>query len=256
MRTNSVTGFLASGLVLGCAEFARADLISVTATRDATIYESADGSSANGAGRYLFAGRTNQNLTRRSLLFFDLNGLVPAGAEITSVRLHLNLVQANPVGLAWSVSLHRALSAWTTGATNPPDTEGQGAPTLAGDCSWIHASADGTGGGTAWNTAGGDFTSQASASIATQALGLYTLSSAQLLADVRDFANAPSANLGWFLLGDESSAGTARRFDSADGVAEGGIAPRLEIEFTVVPTPATLALLPLAGLARLARRRR
>jgi len=256
MRTNSVTGFLASGLVLGCAEFARADLISVTATRDATIYESADGSSANGAGRYLFAGRTNQNLTRRSLLFFDLNGLVPAGAEITSVRLHLNLVQANPVGLAWSVSLHRALSAWTTGATNPPDSEGQGAPTLAGDCSWIHASADGTGGGTAWNTAGGDFTSQASASVATQALGLYTLSSAQLLADVRDFANAPSANLGWFLLGDESSAGTARRFDSADGVAEGGIAPRLEIEFTVVPTPATLALLPLAGLARLARRRR
>jgi hypothetical protein len=256
MRTNSVIGFLACGLVLGCADFARADLISVTATRDATIYESDDGSSANGAGRYLFAGRTNQNLARRSLLFFDLNGLVPAGAEITSARLHLNLVQANPVGLAWSVSLHRALSAWTTGATNPPDSEGQGAPTLAGDCSWIHSSANGSGGGVAWNTAGGDFSAQASASIATQALGLYTLTSAQLLADVRDFANAPAGNLGWFLLGDESSAGTARRFDSADGVAEGGIAPRLEIEFTVVPTPATLALLPLAGLARLARRRR
>jgi len=256
MRTNSVLSFLACGLVLACADFARADLVSVTATRDATIYESDDGASANGAGRYLFAGRTNQNLSRRSLLYFDLNGLLPSGAEVTSVRLHLNLVQANPVGLAWNVSLHRALSPWTTGATNPPDSEGQGAPTLAGDCTWIHSSSNGSGGGVAWNTAGGDFRAQASASIATQALGLYTLTSAQLLADVREFTNTPAANLGWFLLGDESSAGTARRFDSADGVAEGGIAPRLEIEFTVVPAPAALALLPLAGLARRARRRR
>lgn len=232
------------------APICSADIVSIAAARDATIYESADGASANGAGRYLFAGRTNQNLARRGLLFFDLAGLLPAGAEITSARLQLNLVQANPVGLAWSVSLHRALTPWTTGATNPPDSEGQGAPTLAGDCTWIHASSDGNGGGAAWNSVGGDFVAQASASVATQALGLYTLTSAQLLADVRGFADAPTTNLGWFLLGDESTAGTARRFDSADGVAEGGIAPRLEIEFTVVPAPGAIALLALAGVPR------
>ena len=47
---------------------ANAELVSLQATRDATLYQSSDGSLANGAGRYLFAGKTNQNLARRSLL--------------------------------------------------------------------------------------------------------------------------------------------------------------------------------------------
>ena len=51
---------------------AQAELVTLSATRDATIYQSSDGSLANGAGRYVFAGRTNQNLSRRGLIHFDV----------------------------------------------------------------------------------------------------------------------------------------------------------------------------------------
>jgi MYXO-CTERM domain-containing protein len=72
---------------------------------------------------------------------------------------------------------------------------------------------------------------------------------------VRLFASDPSQNFGWFILGDESIAGTARRFDSCDSAAAGGVVPQLEIEFTSVPNPGPLALLVLAGLFASSRKR-
>jgi hypothetical protein len=206
---------------------AHGDLVSMSASRDATLYQSSDGSLANGAGQYLFAGKTNQNLTRRSVLWFDIAAFVPSDATVT---------------------------AWTTGASDPDSTESSGAPTLAGDATWLHASADGLGGGVLWQSAGGDLAA-ASASLLTTTAGLQTWSSAGLVADVQAILANPSANLGWFILGDESVAGTARRFDSADSAAFGGIVPRLEIEFTPIPTPAAGAVLAFAALARARRRR-
>lgn len=242
-------------LVAGAHEV-RADTISLHASRDATIYQANDGSLANGAGRYLFAGRTNQNLARRSLLHFDVASALPIGAEITAARLTLHLSQLNGGSGTRDVSLHLALSPWTTGASNPADTESLGTNALVGDCTWLHASADGAGGGTLWETAGGDFAAFASATVATQAIGLHTWSSIGLLNDVRLFAADPSRNHGWFVLGDELATGTARRFDSADSAAEGGIVPVLEIEYSVVPTPGPVALLALAALITPRRHRR
>ena len=234
------------------APIAHGDLVSISASRDATLYQSTDGSLANGAGQYLFAGKTNQGLARRGVIWFDIGALVPADATITSVRLVLNVTQAN--GGNRTMTVHRALTAWTTGASDPESTEALGAPTLAGDATWLHSSADGAGGGLLWQSAGGDFAS-ASASLLTTTTGLQTWTSAGLVADVQSFLSNPSANLGWFILGDESAAGTARRFDSAESAAFGGIVPRLEIEFTPIPTPAAGALLALAAFARTRRRR-
>lgn len=239
-------------VISAVAASAHGDFVSISASRDATLYQSSDGSIANGAGQYLFAGRTNQNLTRRSVISFDLGAFVPSDATITSVRLILNLTQAN--GGNRTMTVHRALTAWTAGASDPESTEALGAPTLAGDATWLHSSADGAGGGLLWQSAGGDFAS-ASASLLTTTTGLQTWTSAGLVADVQSFLANPSANLGWFILGDESAAGTARRFDSADSAAFGGIVPRLEIEFTPIPTPAAGALLAFAALARTRRRR-
>ena len=235
---------------------AHAEMISLHATRDATIYQSSDGSLANGAGRFLFAGKTNQSLTRRGLLHFDVASALPTGAEITAVRLTLHLSQVNAGGGPRDVSLHHALTSWTTGASNPTDTESLGAPTVTGDSTWLHSSADGTGGGTVWNMAGGDFTAYASATVTTQALGLYTWSSLGLLNDVRLFAQDPSRNHGWFLIGDETVAGTARRFDSADSSLEGGIVPTLEIDFNFVPAPGPVVLLAIAAFITPRRTRR
>ncbi len=231
---------------------AHCDLVSMSASRDATLYESFDGSLANGAGQYLFAGKTNQNLARRSVIWFDIGAFVPSDATITSVRLILNVSQAN--GGNRTMTVHRALSAWTTGASDPDGTEAPGAPSLAGDATWLHRSADGAGGGTLWQSAGGDFAA-ASASLLTTTSGLQTWSSTGLVADVRSYLANPSANLGWFILGDESATGTARRFDSAESAAFGGIVPRLEIEFTPIPTPAAGAVLAFAALTRVRRRR-
>lgn len=229
-----------------------ADLVSLSATRDAAIYESFDGSLGNGAGRYLFAGKNNQNRARRSLIHFDVAGALPAGAIITSARLTLNMSQA--AGGESAITLHRALGDWTAGASDPADPEGSGTTALAGDATWLFSSADGNGAGTAWTAAGGDFASVASASVLTGGLGLYSLSSEQLLADIVAFAANPNANFGWFILGDESLLGAARRFDSSEGSELGGIGPALIIEFTPVPTPGAIALLVLAGFVHSRRR--
>lgn len=230
-----------------------ADLVTLSATRDAAIYESFDGSLGNGAGRYLFAGKNNQNRARRSLLHFDIAGALPSGATITAARLTLNMSQS--AGGASTISLHRSLSDWTTGSSDPADPEGSGTTALVGDATWLFSSADGSGGGTAWSIAGGDFNAAASASVLTSAVGLYSLSSAQLIADIASFASNPNANFGWFLLGDESILGNARRFDSSEGGELGGIAPTLEIEFTAVPTPGAISLLALASVLARSRRR-
>ncbi|MFZ9882374.1 MAG: DNRLRE domain-containing protein [Phycisphaerales bacterium] len=243
----------AACMALGLSAAANAELVSLQAVADATLYESATGNAANGAGQYLFAGRTNQNLARRALLRFDVATTLPQGVEIVSARLVLHVSQAN--GGNRNVSLHRVTTAWTTGASDPDLTESTGAAPLAGDATWLHASFDPFGASALWQNAGGDFLAAASAVTLTTTAGLQTWESAGLLADVRAFAAQGGANLGWILLGDESAAGTARRFDSADSAALGGIVPRLEIEYTTVPAPGSIALLALAGIV-LRRRRR
>lgn len=243
-----VTGMVVIALAV-VTQGALAEFISVSASRDATIYEIFDGSLANGAGRYLFAGKNNQSRARRSLLHFDIAAALPADAVVTSARLTLNLSQG--AGVESTVSLHRALGNWTAGLSNPDDPEGSGTSALAGDATWTFSSADGAGAGTMWQSAGGDFVATASAARLTSAIGLYTWSSAQLAADVQSFLANPDANFGWFVLGDETTFGTARRFDSSEGGALGGIAPTLELEFSAVPVPGSIALLALgAGMLR------
>jgi len=248
MRKGMLVASLAASV---CSLSAQAEMVSLSATRDATIYESTTGEVANGAGQYLFAGRTNQNLARRALVHFDIASAIPDGATITSARLILNISQAN--GGVRDVFLHRAAALWTTGASNPDGTESLGATPELGDTTWTYASYGPPGAGQ-WKAAGGDYIPFWSAVTATTTSGLQTWQSIGLTNDVRAFAEDASLNLGWFLLGDESVAGTSRRFDSADSAAFGGIVPRLEIEFEPVPAPGAVALLVLAGFV--SRRRR
>jgi hypothetical protein len=250
MARQEWTGLAALCAAACIAATSLADFVTVNALRDATIYEDPTGSLANGAGRHLFAGRTQQGLARRSLLRFDLAGLVPEGATILSVELTLRATQGQS-GLR-TISVHRALGPWTTGSSDPADSEGQGAAATPGDCTWIHASSGRP--DILWTNAGGDFATTASASADTTATGLQSWSGEGLIADIVAFLANPSENFGWFLVGDESTSGTTRRFDSADSTAEGGSAPTLTIGFLSIPSPAGLAVL--AGLGVCARRRR
>ncbi len=225
------------------ASVGTAESVTLVPTQDASLYQSQGGVEvSNGAGQFLFAGRTFQGLNglaRRAVVRFDL-AAIPSDARITGVRLSMNLVQLQ--GGPSEIRLHRATSAWTTGASDPAGNEGQGAPVMVGDCTWIFASAQRSGGGTSWRQPGGDFYAVESASVLTIDSGLYEWSSRQLIDDVQFFLNNPSANHGWFVLGDESQPGTARRFDSGDAEIGLGTKPVLAIDWTreALPCPGDL----------------
>ncbi|RLS65472.1 MAG: hypothetical protein DWH96_00190 [Planctomycetota bacterium] len=239
-----------AGTTCAIVTSAHAAFVTLAATQSATIY-SEDTNAANGSGQYVLAGRTNQGYTRRSILRFDLSDL-PEGAVLLSARVSLVVLQGN--GGVRPMSLHAATQQWTTGASDPSGTESVGVAALLSDCTWNWSSSDGALAGTAWNKAGGSFASIASATSSTTVTGLQNWESAALAADAQAWLTNPTENFGWFLLGDESTVGTARRLDSANAAA-GGYLPTLELEYTLIPAPGALALLGCAGIMLAARRR-
>ncbi len=238
--THSIAMFAMLGLSAsnGWGEF-----VTVYAVQSATIYQE-DTNAANGSGQYLFAGRTNQGFARRSLLRFDLSAL-PIDALLQSVSVGMNVAQGN--GGIRPMSLHRATQQWTTGASDPAGTESVGVAAMIGDCSWAWASSNGALGGTPWNDEGGSFQSVASATSSTTVMGMQSWTSETLRADVESWLANPNENFGWFLLGDETVAGTSRRLDSAHAVV-GGFLPSLQLEYTLAPAPSAVAML---GISRL-----
>jgi hypothetical protein len=216
-----------------------ADEITLTAAKDNTIFESATGGLSNGAGQYLFAGRSGQSSgsIRRALLAFDLSG-IPADAAVTAVRLTMNM--SKTAAGATTVSLHRVLVDWGEGSSNATNRGGgQGTASTSGDATWIHTIfADGT-----WTSPGGDFVPTASSSAAVGSNGSYTWpSTAQLVADLQAWISGTESNFGWIVIGDEAAQRTAKRFDSRDH-ATASARPQLVVEFTssAVNTAPTVA---------------
>ena len=207
--------------------------VQVVASRDNTLYEDEDGALSNGAGTYLFVGNTSQTDpgldTRRALVRFDLAGVVPAGSVVTAATLTLYVSRA-PSSAAFSVSVHRLLADWGEAGSNDAQNEGNGAPAEHGDASWLYTFYDHD----TWATPGGDFAAAASA---TTAVGppaqSYAWSSPQLRADVQAWVDAPGANFGWLVRGDESAARTSKRFNSREDTSSAGARrPRLSLTFT------------------------
>ncbi|MEE2972008.1 MAG: DNRLRE domain-containing protein [Planctomycetota bacterium] len=244
-RSLIVGSFVLIGTFAGSA--ATADLVVLDSVAHGTLYDTSGAPLANGLGRHLFAGKNGQNLARRGLLRFDLAGL---GAEVVveSVILRLHVSQANAA--ATEVDLHRVTSDWGVGSTDAPGGEGGGGPATAGSATWNESFF----GQTAWATAGGDFDAVTSASSIVAGGGWYEWSGQGLVDDLQSVVDGTAANFGWILLGDESGASTAKRFDSM--FADEPFRPELLVEFTVVPTPGAVALLTLAGLSPCVRRRR
>ncbi|GAB4311586.1 MAG: hypothetical protein Kow0059_01730 [Candidatus Sumerlaeia bacterium] len=213
-------------LALWMTSPAPAAVVNLNPVRDATLVESATGSLANGAGSGIFAGRTNELpgvSIRRALIAFDVSGINPA-ATINSVSLALFC--SNAQGGARTVELHKVTADWSEGPTPGQGTGGgQGGTAQTGDVTWLHRTFNSV----LWATPGGDFSTTASASQTVNMSGsTYTWTSAQMVADVQDWINNPGNNFGWILIGDESAAGTAKRFDSR----EGATVPVLAIDLT------------------------
>ncbi len=204
-----------------------ADTAQVQAQKDNTLYESPTGSLSNGAGPGMFSGRTGLGLIRRGLVKFDVAGAIPAGSTINSVTLTLSCTMSL-VGEV-PVSLHAALADWGEGASvSSAMGGGQGAPAAPGDATWLHTFYDTQ----MWAAAGGDFDPTPSATRLVGGLGLYTWeSTAQMVADVQSWLDAPATNHGWLVGGDESAPSTSRRFDTREHLIPAQ-RPLLTVDYT------------------------
>jgi hypothetical protein len=227
--------FLITG-VLVCvgAKFASAASISIFPSKDNTLYQyvPADGDRSNGAGFHFFAGENGMGELRRGVLAFDIAGHIPAGSTVTSVSLSMNM-SMTPSTTPRTVELHKLLADWGEGTSHAPMGEGDGAPATPNDATWRHRFFDTI----FWTTQGGDFSAIVSASQSVGPVGQYTWSSAQMVADVQAWLDNPASDFGWLVLGDESAAATAKRFDTRESASP----PMLTIEFIpgprVMPTP-------------------
>ncbi|MBX3359231.1 MAG: DNRLRE domain-containing protein [Phycisphaeraceae bacterium] len=230
---------------------ALADVVSITASRDNTLYEDFFGTLSNGQGEYLFSGRTLQskNSLRRALVRFDVAAAVPAGSTITGVTLRMTMSRG--ISDASAVTLHRVLADWGEGGSDALDEEGNGAAAQEGDATWdyrFYATQT-------WTNRGGDFVDTLSAMAIIGGIGDYEWASTALtVADVQGWLDAPSGNFGWVLVGDEQGTpSTAKRFNSREN-ADVSSRPRIIVEYTPVPAPG--AAWVIAGAATIALRRR
>lgn len=207
-----------------------ADTATLSASQDATLYETATptADAGNGAGNYTFTGVTKDGLARRALIRFDIAAGIPAGATVDSVQLQMNVSRVPSPSNPADVRLHRVSKSWDEGASDASGEEGQGqSPPALDDATWRHSSYNDE----FWDTPGGDYTPGASATQTLDGLGIYTWgSTVGMVADVQQWLDTPADNFGWILIGDETDDKNAKRFDSREFFS--GVRPELVVQYT------------------------
>lgn len=229
-----------------------AEVVTLVANKDNTLFEIPNGGLSNGGGSHLFAGTTAFGARRRGLLAFDIARNIPSGATIRDASLGLHM--SRTAAASEIVSVHRLLSDWGEAGSVAPGEEGAGASAAPGDATWVHTFFDDR----FWSQTGGDFDPLLGASQVILAEGFYTWeSTSNLVADVQSWLDEPTRNFGWMLRGDEEFVGTTKRFDSREH-PDINRRPRLTIDYVLVPEPESLLLFVgvVGHFARSRRRRR
>jgi hypothetical protein len=186
--------------------------VTIESARDNTLYEPNIAPLSNGAGSYMFAGRSGDGLRKRGLIMFDIAGSgIPAGSVITSTILELSM--SRTIAGPEQVGLHRVRSDWGEGTSDAAGGEGGGAAATPGDATWLYTFFNTD----FWINPGGDFLAVASDTQVIADIGQYTWgSTAGMVADVQNWLDSPAENFGWLLLGNESSPTTAKRFNTRE----------------------------------------
>ena len=227
-----------------------ADLVDLPPIQDTTLFEDDSGQLGNGAGKYLFIGKTwdengIESLLRRAVLEFDLTA-IPAGSTVDSANFTFTIDRVPPAATAAIINLHLMTADWGEGASNAPGAEGRGALAKLDDATWLHTFWDTQ----LWSTPGGDFEllPVASEPISSSPEVVIFETSAQMVATVQGWVDEPDSNHGWILLGDEVFPQNARRVLSRENTAPGS--PVLSVEFTLPPPPPAVSVpaMSVAGL--------
>lgn len=239
---------LACSLLALLASRASADVVTLTAVADGTLWNDPAGATANGSGPVMIVGRagsTSSAPLRRGLLRFDVASALPAGSTVHSAQLVLAFTSGNTG--ARNLEVHRVLASWGEGASST--ASGQGAPAQAGDATWLHRFYSST----SWSSAGGDFDPVVSSVLAVDQFGVHNWpSTATAVADVQSWLDLPSSNHGWLLkLDNESVAQTTKVFGTREATAPAE-RPQLVIDFTPPPVSSYCSAQPTpAGCAPL-----
>jgi len=240
--------------MLCISAFARADIVTITPSKDAAIY-AANVNNSNGAGPGMFAGTDTGPNRLRSLIAFDVAGAGQlSGVTISGVQFTLALgLVAGGSPPTETIDLHRLTADWGEGTTGSSSTTiggtGGGFPANTGDATWNARMYPAT----LWNAAGGDFSPTVSASVSVGNITntSYTWASTPaLVADVQGWLDNPATNFGWELVNeDETSARTFRAFYSRES-STASFRPQLQITYTAaVPEPSGFLLIAVGAAA-------
>lgn len=198
--------------------------VTVNCAADNTLYETLTGDASNGAGTGLFIGLTALGSTRRAVLRFDVAAALPAGAEVLSARLNLNVTQSTSA-LALPISGHRLTASWGEGTSVASGGGGGGGLATTNDATWLHRFWNTS----LWTTPGGDFAAAPSFTAAMPPLGAFTSADTrEAAADVQSWLDNPATNHGWLLKTDEVLSSTAHRVDSRESL---GTRPTLTVVY-------------------------
>ncbi|MBW2389447.1 MAG: multicopper oxidase domain-containing protein [Deltaproteobacteria bacterium] len=218
--------------------FASADVITIGAVKDNTLYEP-ESEKSNGAGEYFFVGQTDVGDRRRGVLAFDPVSAIPSGSTINSVTLQLHMSRTKAGGE--SVSLHRLLADWGEGGSDAAGQEGVPANAEADDATWEYRLYDDVdpSSSPAWTALGaeGDYIGAASETVTVGGNGFYSWPAASdppssgMAADVQGWLDVPSTSFGWIVIGHEGTNKTAKRFGSRQN-GDTSRWPELIIDFT------------------------
>lgn len=211
-------------LAVPSLNFAQNEVV-LSPTKDTSLYEDSGGTIGNGAGQFLFVGKTRLGAIRRTVLAFDVAGSIPAGAAITEVELVLHMSQT--ASTTRKIVAHRLMADWGEGTSDAGGQEGAGTTATINDATWKHTFFD-TG---TWQTLGGDFDPKESAVTDVDATGSYSWSGDGITSDVQQWLDVPEQNFGWILIGDEGINKTAKRFDSRENPTQDN-RPQLRIAFS------------------------
>jgi hypothetical protein len=199
--------------------------ITLSPEKDNTLYEDPAGLISNGAGDFLFFGKTNNGDLRRALVKFDIATALSSGDSITAVTLTFQVSQV-PNNTSRTSTLHTVDQEWGESSSNAPSNEGQGTNAANGDATWTQACFNCLV-AAPWITPGGDFNSTPSAT--------FDISDPQMVQDVQSWLTNPSTNFGWILLGTESVNQTAKRINSRENSSS-----PISLEVTFINTTTSL----------------
>jgi hypothetical protein len=212
------------------------------------LYESSDGTVADGAGGGLFTGRTAFGVIHRAVLRFALRDSLPADAAIDSVTLEMQVTRQQ--GGTHRIVLRRALASWGEGPALAPGRGGGGGGAQPGDATWLHRFYPDM----LWQTPGGEIAPDTSGSTSVDGVNLTARwdSPAALVSDVQRWVSRLAPEYGWFVTGDESTTSTSVRLASREYL-DPALAPRVRVRYHRV-TQAPSRVAPEALALRLDRR--